>query len=209
MPTIGDRIRARREELGMSQDELGKRLGYKSRSSINKIELDQRNLTQSKIKAIADALDTTPSYIMGWDEPAESVPGAVPYIPNKRIPVLGRISAGLPLYAEQNIESYMSIELPDDGEYFALIAHGDSMDALGIKDGYTLIVRRQNAVDDGDVAVVLVDGEDATVKRFYQSGNCVTLMPQSTNPKHLPQIYDTEKIDICVQGKVAKVLFNL
>jgi len=69
LSTIGSRIRNRREELGLSQDELGKRLGYKSRSSINKIELDQRSLTQSKIKAIADALETTPSYIMGWNEP--------------------------------------------------------------------------------------------------------------------------------------------
>lgn len=68
MSTIGNRIKIRREELGLSQDELARRLGYKSRSSINKIELDQRNLTQSKIKAIADALETTPSYIMGWDE---------------------------------------------------------------------------------------------------------------------------------------------
>lgn len=68
MSTIGNRIRKRREELGLSQDELGKRIGYKSRSSINKIELGHRNLTQSKIKAIADALETTPSYIMGWDE---------------------------------------------------------------------------------------------------------------------------------------------
>lgn len=68
MSTIGNRIRKRREELGLSQDELGKRIGYKSRSSINKIELGHRNLTQSKIKAIADALETTPSYIMGWDD---------------------------------------------------------------------------------------------------------------------------------------------
>jgi len=66
--TIGSRIKARRNELNLSQDELAKRLGYKSRSSINKIELDQRNLTQSKIKAIADALETTPAYIMGWEE---------------------------------------------------------------------------------------------------------------------------------------------
>ena len=68
MSTIGNRIRKRREELGLSQDELAKRLGYKSRSSINKIELDRRNLTQSKIKAVADALGTTPSYIMGWED---------------------------------------------------------------------------------------------------------------------------------------------
>lgn len=73
MQTIGERIKARREQLQLSQDELAKKLGYKSRSSINKIEMDSRNLTQSKIKAIADALDTTPSYIMGWDTKDESV----------------------------------------------------------------------------------------------------------------------------------------
>ena len=73
MLTIGSRIRNRREELNLSQDELAKRLGYKSRSSINKIELDQRNLTQSKIKAIADALETTPVYIMGWEELDQTV----------------------------------------------------------------------------------------------------------------------------------------
>lgn len=66
--TIGERIKIRREELHLSQDELAKRLGYKSRSSINKIETGSRELTQTKIKAIADALDTTPSYIMGWTE---------------------------------------------------------------------------------------------------------------------------------------------
>lgn len=76
--TIGQRVKLRREELGLSQEELAKRIGYKSKTSINKIELDFRNLTQSKIKAIADALDTTPSYIMGWDEEAEEVKKAAP-----------------------------------------------------------------------------------------------------------------------------------
>lgn len=66
--TIGQRIKRRREELQMSQEELAKKIGYKSRSSINKIELNLYNLKQSKIKTIADALNTTPSYIMGWDE---------------------------------------------------------------------------------------------------------------------------------------------
>lgn len=72
--TIGQRIRKRREELHLSQDELAKRIGYKSRSSINKIELDLYNLKQSKIKAIADALDTTPAYIMGWDDKKTPIP---------------------------------------------------------------------------------------------------------------------------------------
>lgn len=65
---IGERIKKRREELGMSQEELAQKAGYKSRSSINKIEVDGRGLPQSKISAIAKALDTTPAYIMGWEE---------------------------------------------------------------------------------------------------------------------------------------------
>ena len=76
--TIGQRIKIRREELNMSQDDLAKKVGYKSRSSINKIELDLYSLKQSKIKAIADALETTPSYIMGWDEEAEEAKKAAP-----------------------------------------------------------------------------------------------------------------------------------
>ena len=69
--TIGERIKFRREELGMSQEELALKLGYKSRSSINKIELNHYDLKQNKIKDIADALETTPSYVMGWDEEIE------------------------------------------------------------------------------------------------------------------------------------------
>lgn len=64
--TIGERIKARRDELGMSQEELAHKIGYKSKTSINKIELGIQELRQSKIKQIADALQTTPAYIMGW-----------------------------------------------------------------------------------------------------------------------------------------------
>ena len=65
---IGERIKYRREELGLSQDELARRLGYKSRSSINKIENDASGLPQTKIVAIANALRTTPAFILGWEE---------------------------------------------------------------------------------------------------------------------------------------------
>lgn len=65
---IGERIRTKREELGISQEELAKKIGYKSRSSINKIEKDGRGLPQTKILLIAKALDTTPSYLLGWDD---------------------------------------------------------------------------------------------------------------------------------------------
>lgn len=64
---IGERIRYRREQLELTQEELARKIGYKSKTSINKIELGIQNLKQSKIKAIADALQTTPGYIMGWE----------------------------------------------------------------------------------------------------------------------------------------------
>ncbi|HJB46001.1 MAG TPA: helix-turn-helix domain-containing protein [Candidatus Mediterraneibacter surreyensis] len=64
---IGDRIKKRREELGMSQEELAKKVGYKSRSSVNKIEIDGRGLPQNKIVIFAKALETTPAYLMGWE----------------------------------------------------------------------------------------------------------------------------------------------
>lgn len=72
--TIGQRIQRRREELGMTQEELAHRIGYKSKSSINKIELDIQQLKQAKIKEIADALHTTPDYIMGWEEEIKEEP---------------------------------------------------------------------------------------------------------------------------------------
>lgn len=66
--SIGERIKTRRLELHMSQEELAKKIGYKSRSSINKIEIGKLQLRQKKIKEIAVALETTPAYIMGWKE---------------------------------------------------------------------------------------------------------------------------------------------
>lgn len=72
MSNIGDRICERRKELGLTQEELAKRLGYKSKSTINKIELGINDITQSKIIMFAEALDTTVAYIMGWEEPKEN-----------------------------------------------------------------------------------------------------------------------------------------
>lgn len=126
-----------------------------------------------------------------------------------RIPILGRISAGQPLYAEQHIEGYTLTDLNGGAEYFALRVSGDSMNAARIQDGDILIVRRQDEVENGEVAVVMVGDEDATVKRFYATESTVTLMPQSTNPAHQPQIYDISKTKIQVIGKVVKVEITL
>ncbi len=170
---------------------------------------------------IAEALGTTTEYLLTGNGPKQkravsesdtALPKGAEHIDLgtfHRIPILGRISAGLPLYAEQHIEGYTVTDLNSGAEYFALIVHGDSMNALGINDGYRLIVRRQDEVENGEVAVVMVGDEDATVKRFYATGDTITLMPQSTNPEHQPQIYDATKTKIRVIGKVVKVEFTL
>lgn len=78
MLEIYKRIRARREELGISQEELAKRLGYKSRSSINKIEKGENDIPQSKIVAFAQALRTTPEALMGWEQSPAPASGDLP-----------------------------------------------------------------------------------------------------------------------------------
>ena len=105
-------------------------------------------------------------------------------------------------------EGYTYTDLNGGHEYFGLRVRGDSMDAAGIKDGYVVIVRRQDIVDNGQIAVCLIDGEEATLKRFSQLGNTVTLMPQSTNPDHRPFIFDITKTHVDILGLVVEVKFN-
>ena len=108
------------------------------------------------------------------------------------------------MYAEQHIEGYTYTELNGGAEYFGLKIKGDSMNALRICDGDIIIVKRQDAVENGDIAVVLVDKENATVKQFFQEGSKITLVPRSTNPEHTPQFYDLKDTQINVLGKVVR-----
>lgn len=207
MSTIGSRIRNRREELGLSQDELGKRLGYKSRSSINKIELDQRNLTQSKIKAIAEALETTPAYIMGWDEPDQKLDkenlkffdNLFP-IETKKFPLIGNIACGKPILADEQFEAYKEAGANIKAD-FCLRAKGDSMIGARIYDGDIVFIRKQEMVDDGEIAAVLIDDE-ATLKRVYydQESNVIQLFAE--NPQYKTMRFAGEELDhIRILGK--------
>ena len=207
MSTIGSRIRNRREELGLSQDELGKRLGYKSRSSINKIELDQRNLTQSKIKAIAEALETTPAYIMGWDEPDQKLDkenlkffdNLFP-IETKKFPLIGNIACGKPILADEQFEAYIEAGANIKAD-FCLRAKGDSMIGARIYDGEIVFIRKQEMVDDGEIAAVLIDDE-ATLKRVYydQESNVIQLFAE--NPQYKTMRFAGEELDhIRILGK--------
>ncbi len=208
---IGENIRLRRHMLDMTLEEVAARVGI-SRQTLSRYETGViSNIPADNVEALAKALDTTPAFLMGWEEETSPPPELIPIDSDhfKKIPILGYISAGLPLYAEEHIEGYTYTDLNGGAEYFALLVRGDSMNAIGINDGYQIIVRRQEEVENGEIAVVMVGEENATVKRFYATDSTITLMPQSTNPIHQPQIYDLRKIPIKVLGKVVKVEFSL
>lgn len=205
---IGDKIRMLRKRKGLTQTELGEKLGVKT-NAVSKWECGRvEDIPMSKVKAMSVLFDVPPSFLIDDEQlPSNATPLDVQSF--HRIPILGRIAAGLPLYAEQNIEGYTLTDLNGGAEYFALRVKGDSMNAARIQEGDVLIVRRQEEVENGEVAIVMVGDDDATVKRFYSTGNTVTLMPQSTNPQHQAQMYDLRKTKIKVLGKVVKVEFSV
>lgn len=144
-----------------------------------------------------------------WETPFSGLANTEPYRPKRKIPLLGKIRAGQPILATEQIEGYISVDFDDNHEYFALRVVGDSMNAVRINEGDVLIVRQQSSVENGEIAVVLVNGDDATVKRFMQSGNMVTLIPMSNNSEYMPQVYDADKTPVKVLGKVVRVTFDL
>ncbi len=196
--TIGDRIRIRREQLSLSQEDLAKRLGYKSRSSINKIEINHQDLPQSKIKAIADALETTPSYIMGWEE-HQNVPDNILQVPKMTsIPLVGTIACGTPILAQENIES--NVDLPEHIRAdFALRCKGDSMINARIYDGDIVYIRQQETVENGEIAAVLIEDE-ATLKRVRLFEDHISLEPE--NPQYRPMVlWENEMNNVRILGK--------
>lgn len=114
MTTIGDRIKARRLELDMSQDELARLVGYKSRSSINKIESDGRLLPQRKIMEIATALNTTPAYIMGWEESNQAEATSVTLTPRDERQIAADLEKMLADLDSKNAMAAMGGTVEDD-----------------------------------------------------------------------------------------------
>ncbi len=160
------RIRELRISAGLSQDELAKKTGYNDRSSIAKIEAGKVDLTQSKLVAFADALNTTPGYLMGWEPDSKPpIPAGFQPLPKRdRIPRVGQIACGTPILAEENVEAYD--EVPSDWHAdFTLLCQGDSMEPK-IKDSDVVAIHCQPMVENGEVAAVLIDGE-ATLKRVF------------------------------------------
>jgi repressor LexA len=124
------------------------------------------------------------------------------------IPLVGMVTCGVPILAQENIEGFIpvSVSLAKPGfKYFLLRAKGDSMNKAGINDGDLILVRQQSVAQNGDIVVALIDDE-ATVKEFQHSKNCVVLMPRSNNKNHKPIIL-TENFQ--VQGVAVTTIPNL
>jgi repressor LexA len=121
------------------------------------------------------------------------------------VPLVGYVSCGLPILANENIEAYFPVSTklaPPGAKYFLLRANGDSMNKVGINDGDLVLVKQQTTANNGENIVALVNDE-ATVKEYHHKGNFVTLIPRSTNLKHKPIILTEEFL---IQGVVKAII---
>lgn len=126
--------------------------------------------------------------------------------PVRDVPLLGRIAAGSPILAEEDIEDILPLptQIVGNDPVFMLRVRGDSMVDDGIHDGDLVVIRRQADADDGDIVAALIDGEEATVKRLRRGSGKVTLVP--ANPAYEPMVF-TEGVEIL--GRVVAVLRRL
>lgn len=200
MAEIGKRIREKREAIGMTQEELASKLGYKNKSSIAKIETGANDIIQSKVVEFANVLDTTVAYLMGWDNPTPSRKGVV-------VNVLGRVAAGIPIDAIKDIIDTEEIpeEMARTGEFFGLQIHGDSM-TPSICDGDIVIIKQQNDAESGDIVIATINGDEATCKRLRKYKDGIELI--SNNPSYSPFEFNNQEIEekpVRIIGKVVEL----
>ncbi len=178
--TIGERIRQRRRELDMSAEALAERVG-KSPATIYRYEKgDIRRVDSTSLRPIAEALKTTPAYLMGWEDgdgadhplPANLKPASALRV--QRIPLIGKVAAGVPIMAEEDYETFVDTPVKCD---CALEIDGDSMVPL-YEPGDIIYIKRQSDVRDGQVAVVLLN-DTATLKHVYHEKDGLTLLSEN------------------------------
>ncbi len=133
----------------------------------------------------------------------KSTINSIETLPVKEIPIVSQISAGLPIYAEENIleRTYIATkQLNSNKEIFGLRVSGDSMDKE-FRDGDVVIVEKDAIVENGQIAVIQVNGYNATVKRVRYEKDRIILIPESNNPAHYPQVYSQDD-EVKIIGKV-------
>lgn len=197
-------IKAKRQELGLSQEELAKKVGYRDRTSIAKIETGKVDLSQSKIIEFANILGVTPSCLMGWDETTDKPKTKVKAV---KILVLGRVAAGVPIEMIEDVLDYEEIteDMAKHGEYFALKIQGDSMTPR-ICNNDVVIVRQQDDAENGDIVIAAINGDDAVCKRLQKYNDGIALI--SLNPLYDPIYLKKDEIDgkpVRIIGKVVEL----
>lgn len=197
---LNDKIKYLREKENMTLEELAQKVGV-SASTILRYETGNiKNLRRDKIKKLADALNTTPAYLMGWEDeqrkPQDDIFNKydnIYPIELKKFPLLGEIACGQPVFCDEDRESYVvaGANIPAD---FCLKAKGDSMVNARILDGDIVFIRKQSMVDNGEIAAVAIDNE-ATLKRvtYYKDKNILILKPE--NPKYNDLVYTGNELD--------------
>ena len=199
---IANRLRELRKKRGLTLEVLADKLGT-SRQTIHRYENGTiNNIPPEKVMLLAEALETTPAELMGWEKQRDAVFGYENILPItiKRLPVLGEISCGKPIYAQEEHESYVSADANLDAD-FCLKASGDSMIGARIFDGDIVFIRSQRTVDNGEIAAVIINDE-ATLKRvyFYPEEGKLILSPE--NPRYSPLVYIGEELNrINILGK--------
>ncbi|WP_145474086.1 LexA family transcriptional regulator [Staphylococcus pettenkoferi] len=164
----------------------------------------ERGVFNAKVEnviKICNGLNIRPEDIMDIKKP-EPQP-QIETLPVKKIPVVSQISAGLPIYSEENLIDYTYIatkNLSVDKELFGLKVSGDSMDKE-FKDGEVVIVEKDSVVENGQIGVVMINGYNATVKRVRYEKNRIILIPESNNPAHYPQVYSQDD-EVKIIGRV-------
>lgn len=196
-----EKIKLLRKQKKISQEKLAALTGYSDRSSIAKIEQGKVDLSETKIKIFANALGTTPAYLLGWEDENITSTSAL------KIPVLGNVAAGIPISAVEDILDYEEVPMSwqSQGEFFALRIKGDSMES-DINDGDTVIVKQQSDANSGDTVIALVNGDDATCKRLQKLDNGIMLV--SNNSKYPPMYFSNEEIitkPVVIIGKVIEL----
>lgn len=210
---LGEKIKFLRKSKKMSLEQLADLIGT-SRQTVHRYENGIiTNIPHDKIEALAKALDTTPARLMGWDDGAVSSFNNISGLKSsavkmKKLPILGNVACGEPIFASEEYDYYATVGA-DIAADFCLTAKGDSMINARIFDGDTLFVRKQESVEDGEIAVVLIDDE-ATVKRVYfdRENGILTLMPE--NPTYKPMRYMGSRLDsIRILGKVVSGQYKI
>lgn len=209
MMKIGDKIKKIRLELGYSVDQLAEMLG-KNRATVYRYENNEiENFPTTILEPLAKALKTTPAHLMGWDEKYNSS-SIEETATSTRIPVLGKVAAGIPIEAIENYDSDEWEEIPSkmmsSGSYFSLKVKGHSMEPK-FSDGDVVIVRKQEDVESGEIGVVIVNGCDATVKKIIKQSNGILLVA-SNSSVYAPKFYDSlsvETLPVRIIGKVVEL----